>query len=166
MPRRRSLFSSSVRSKHCKTLVHSRSSSSSCSIANKENAPSSSCLSSVSSNQTGPPIAPKICCLPLSSLQTTSSSQQLTTCSQSYTPSSAYKIRDHVGPSFKRLRKYEEQEQHQLHKLEATTTGKDSLDFYQIIHNDFLLQLMENTTCSSCSDAWNGAMSIRKREGT
>ena len=79
MPRRRSLFSSSVRSKHCKTLIHSRSSSSSCSTANKENAPSSSCFSSLSSNQTGLLITLKICLLPLSSLQTTPSSQQLST---------------------------------------------------------------------------------------
>ncbi|CAF1496339.1 unnamed protein product [Rotaria sp. Silwood1] len=165
MPRRRSLFGSSVRSKHCKTLVHSRSNSSSCSTANKENAPSSSYFSSLSSNQTGPHITPKICRLPLSSLQTTPSSQQLTTCPQVYTQSSAYKIRNHVGPSFKRLRQYEEQEQHQSNKSEATTMAKDSLDFYQIIHNDFLLQLMRNTTCSNCSDAWNGTMSIRKREG-
>ena len=78
MPRRRFLFSSSVRSEHCKTLIHSRSNLSSCSIANKENAPSSSCLSLLSSNQTGSHITPKICLLPLSSLQTTPSSQQLT----------------------------------------------------------------------------------------
>ena len=97
MPRRRSLFSSSVRSKRYKTLVHSCSSSPSCSIASKENAPSSSCFSSLSSNQAGPPIAPKICLLPLSSFQTTPYSQQLTTCSQFYTSSSAYKIGDHVG---------------------------------------------------------------------
>ncbi|CAF3814479.1 unnamed protein product [Rotaria sp. Silwood1] len=162
MPRRRSLFGSTIRSKLSKTLVHSRSSSTS----NKENAPPSSCFSSLSSNQTGPLITPKTCRLPLCSLQITPSSQQLTTCSQSYTPNSAYKIRNHVGPSFKRLRQYEEQEQHQSNKPEATSTTKDSLDFYQIIHNDFLLQLMRNTTCTSCSDAWNGAMSIRKREGT
>ena len=37
------------------------------------------------------------------------------------------------------------------------------MDFYQIIHNDFLLQLMRNTTCSSCSDAWNGAVNKKKR---
>ena len=125
MSRRRSLFISSVRSKHCKTLVHSCSSSSSCSIANKENAPSLSCFSSFSSSQTGPPLILKICRLPLSSLHTTPSSQQLTTCSRSYTPSSTYKIRNHVGPSFERLRQNEEQEQHQWNKPEATTTGKD-----------------------------------------
>ncbi|CAF4854877.1 unnamed protein product, partial [Rotaria socialis] len=89
----------SIRSKLSKTLVHSRSSSAS----NKENASPSSCFSLLSSNQAGPLITPKICRLPLCSLQITSSSQQLTTCSQSYTPNSAYKIRNHVGPSFKRL---------------------------------------------------------------
>ncbi|CAF3134010.1 unnamed protein product [Rotaria sp. Silwood2] len=99
MPRRQSLSCSSVRSKHCKTLVHSRSNSSSCSTVNKENAPPSSCFSSLSSNQTGPYINAKICRLPLSSLQTTPSSQQLTTCPQFNTASSAYKIRNHVGPS-------------------------------------------------------------------
>ncbi|CAF3558517.1 unnamed protein product [Rotaria socialis] len=61
IPRRRSLFGSTIRSKLSKTLVHSRSSSTS----NKENAPPSSCFSSLSSNQTGPLITPKTCRLPL-----------------------------------------------------------------------------------------------------
>ncbi|CAF4509731.1 unnamed protein product [Rotaria socialis] len=140
MPRRRSLFGSTIRFKLSKTLVHSRSSSTS----NKENAPPASCFSSLSSNHTEPLITPKTCRLPLCSLQITPSSQQLTTCSQSYTPSSAYKIRNRVGPSFKRLRQYEEQEQHQSNNPEATSTTKDSLGFYQTIHNDFLLQLMRS----------------------
>ncbi|CAF3379339.1 unnamed protein product [Rotaria socialis] len=99
MPRRRSLFGSTILYKLSKTLVHSRSSSTS----NKENASPSSCFSSLSSNQTGPLITPKTCRLPLCSLQITPSSQQLTTCSQSYTPNSTYKIRNHVESSFKRL---------------------------------------------------------------
>lgn len=164
MPRRRSLFGSASRSKHCKTLIHSRSSSLSCSTTNKENVPPSSCVSSLSTNQTVSPITPKLCRLPLSSLQNTAS-QQLATFSQSYTPISTYKIRNHAGPSFKRLRVYEEQQQHQSKKAEATPTTKDSLDFYQIIHNDFLLQLMRNTTCNNCTNVWTGTMSIRKREG-
>jgi hypothetical protein len=102
----------------------------------------------------------------LSSLQTNCSPQPLTTSSQSLTPSSTYKTRNHVGPSFKRLRQYEEQQQQQSKKPEATSTAKDSLNFYQIIHNDFLLQLMRNTDCCSCSNAWNGTMAVRKREGT
>ena len=41
----------------------------------------------------------------------------------------------------------------------------DEMDFYQVIHNSFLLELMQNTICSQCKKHWNGKMDISKREG-
>lgn len=41
----------------------------------------------------------------------------------------------------------------------------DEMDFYQVIHNSFLLDLMKNTICIECKEQWNGKMHISKREG-
>ena len=41
----------------------------------------------------------------------------------------------------------------------------DKMDFYQIIHNSFLLELMRNTICIRCKEQWNRKMHISKREG-
>jgi len=41
----------------------------------------------------------------------------------------------------------------------------DEMDFYQVIHNSFLLDLMRNTICIGCKEQWNGKMHISKREG-
>ncbi|CAF1373293.1 unnamed protein product [Rotaria sp. Silwood1] len=37
----------------------------------------------------------------------------------------------------------------------------DEMDFYQVIHNSFLLELMRNTICIGCKEQWNGKMHIR-----
>ncbi|CAF3823104.1 unnamed protein product [Rotaria sp. Silwood1] len=36
----------------------------------------------------------------------------------------------------------------------------DEMDFYQVIHNSFLLELMRNTICIGCKEQWNGKMHI------
>ncbi|CAF3316588.1 unnamed protein product [Rotaria sp. Silwood2] len=36
----------------------------------------------------------------------------------------------------------------------------DEMDFYQVIHNSFLLELMRNTICIGCEEKWNGKMHI------
>lgn len=41
----------------------------------------------------------------------------------------------------------------------------DEMDFYQVIHNNFLLELMQNTICIDCKQQWDGKMNISKREG-
>ena len=38
------------------------------------------------------------------------------------------------------------------------------MDFYQVIHNSFLLELMRNTICIGCKEKWNGKVHISKRE--
>ena len=41
---------------------------------------------------------------------------------------------------------------------------KDETDFYQAIHNGFLLELMGNTICIGCKEKWNGKMHMSERE--
>ncbi|CAF4577882.1 unnamed protein product [Rotaria sp. Silwood2] len=36
----------------------------------------------------------------------------------------------------------------------------DEMDFYQVIHNSFLLELMGNTICIGCKEQWDGKMHI------
>ncbi|CAF4741540.1 unnamed protein product, partial [Rotaria sp. Silwood2] len=36
----------------------------------------------------------------------------------------------------------------------------DEMDFYQVIHNSFLLELMEYTICIGCKEQWKGKMHI------
>ncbi|CAF1311457.1 unnamed protein product [Rotaria sordida] len=36
----------------------------------------------------------------------------------------------------------------------------DEMDFYQVIHNSFLLELMRNTICIGCKEQWNGKIHI------
>jgi hypothetical protein len=69
-----------------------------------------------------------------------------------------YKTRPFTGPSHQKLSNFLEQ-QH-------TDTDEDTNDYYQIIHNSFLLELMEQSICISCKSIWNGDMSVSKREGT
>jgi hypothetical protein len=69
-----------------------------------------------------------------------------------------YKTRPYTGPSHQKLSNFLEQ-QH-------TDTDEDPNDYYQIIHNSFLLELMEQSICISCKSIWNGDMSVSKREGT
>ena len=44
--------------------------------------------------------------------------------------------------------------------------NEDTNDYYQIIHNSFLLGLMKQSICIFCKSIWNGDMSVAKREGT
>jgi hypothetical protein len=69
-----------------------------------------------------------------------------------------YKTRPFTGPSHQKLSSFLEQ-QHAV-------TDEDPNDYYQIIHNSFLLELMEQSICISCKSIWNGDMSVSKREGT
>jgi hypothetical protein len=63
-----------------------------------------------------------------------------------------------LGPSSRKIQNYE-QELHFLH-------NDDEYDFYQLIHNNSLLQLMRNTSCQSCLQNWDGKMHFKKREGS
>ncbi len=65
---------------------------------------------------------------------------------------------ERVGPSSKKIQTYAQQS-HLLHH-------NDEHDFYQLIHNNLLLELMRNTICQSCFENWNGTMRLTKREGT
>ncbi|CAF1183467.1 unnamed protein product [Adineta ricciae] len=62
-----------------------------------------------------------------------------------------------VGPSSKKIQTYAQQSQ--------LVQDNDEHDFYQVIHNSFLLELMRNTICQSCFHNWNGIMRLTKREG-
>ena len=42
---------------------------------------------------------------------------------------------------------------------------KDEMDFYQVIYNSFLLELMRNTICIGCKEKWNWKMHMSDREG-
>ncbi|CAF4577622.1 unnamed protein product [Rotaria sp. Silwood2] len=42
----------------------------------------------------------------------------------------------------------------------------DEMDFYQVIHNSFLLELMGNTICIGCKEQWDGKMHITSFLGT
>ncbi|CAF4338009.1 unnamed protein product [Rotaria magnacalcarata] len=68
-----------------------------------------------------------------------------------------YKTRSFAGPScLKRTNFLEEKN---------ADDNNDINDYYQIIHNSFLLQLMKQTICISCKQIWNGDLPIAKREG-
>ena len=69
-----------------------------------------------------------------------------------------FKKRPFVGPSCQKLSNFVQQQN--------TNVNEDTNDYYQIIHNSFLLELMKQTICISCSSIWNGGMSVAKREGT
>ena len=43
-------------------------------------------------------------------------------------------------------------------------SDKHEMDFYQAIHNGFLLELMGNTMCIGCKGKWNGQMQMSERE--
>jgi len=62
-----------------------------------------------------------------------------------------------LGPSSRKIQNYEQELQF-LH-------NDDKDDFYQLIHNRSLLELMRNTSCQSCCENWNGEMHLNKREG-
>jgi len=69
-----------------------------------------------------------------------------------------YKSRPFAGPSHGKLSSF----------LEHQNTGidEDTNDYYQIIHNSFLLELFKQSICISCNSIWNGNMSVSRREGT
>ena len=69
-----------------------------------------------------------------------------------------YKNRSFVGPSCQKLSNFLEQQN--------IDVDEDTNDYYQIIHNSFLLELMKQSICISCKSTWNGVMSVAKREGT
>ena len=69
-----------------------------------------------------------------------------------------YKKRPFAGPSCEKLSNFLEQQNPDV--------GEDTNDYYQIIHNSFLLELMKQSICISCKTIWNGDMSVSKREGT
>ncbi|CAF3123531.1 unnamed protein product [Rotaria sp. Silwood2] len=70
-----------------------------------------------------------------------------------------YKKRPFAGPSCQKLSNFLEQQQN-------TDVDEDTNDYYQIIHNSFLLELMKQSICISCKSIWNGDMSVAQREGT
>ncbi|CAF4717741.1 unnamed protein product, partial [Rotaria sp. Silwood2] len=70
-----------------------------------------------------------------------------------------YKKRPFAGPSCEKLSNFLEQQQ-------STDIDEDTNDYYQIIHNSFLFELMKQSICISCKSIWNGDMSVAKREGT
>ena len=41
----------------------------------------------------------------------------------------------------------------------------DEMDLYQVIHNNFLLDLMRNTVCIGYKEPWNEKIHISKKEG-
>jgi hypothetical protein len=69
-----------------------------------------------------------------------------------------HKKRTFAGPSYQKLSNYLEQQNVDI--------DQDNNDYYQIIHNSFLLELMKQNICISCKSIWNGDMSVAKREGT
>jgi hypothetical protein len=69
-----------------------------------------------------------------------------------------YKKRPFAGPSCEKLSNFLEQQN--------TDIDQDTNDYYQIIHNSFLLELMKQSICISCKSIWDGDMSVSKREGT
>ncbi|CAF1237034.1 unnamed protein product [Rotaria sp. Silwood1] len=68
-----------------------------------------------------------------------------------------YKERQFAGPSYQKLSNFLEQQN--------TDVVEDTNDYYQIIHNSFLLELMKQSICISCKSIWNGDMSVAQREG-
>ena len=71
---------------------------------------------------------------------------------------STYKNRSRVGPSCQKLLNFLEQQNRNV--------DEDTNDYYQIIHNSFLLELMKQSICISCKSTWNGVISVTKLEGT
>ena len=71
---------------------------------------------------------------------------------------SVYKTRSFSGPSCQKLSNFLEKQ--------SIDDNKNVNDYYQIIHNSLLLELMKQTICVSCKVMRNGDMSISKREGT
>jgi hypothetical protein len=69
-----------------------------------------------------------------------------------------FKKRAFAGPSCQKLSNFVQQQN--------TDVNEDTNDYYQIIHNSFLLELMKQSICISCKSTWNGDMSVTKREGT
>jgi hypothetical protein len=69
-----------------------------------------------------------------------------------------YKKRPFAGPSCQKLSNFLQQQN--------TDVNEDTNDYYQIIHNSFLLELMKQSICISSKSIWNGDMSVAKREGT
>ncbi|CAF4628538.1 unnamed protein product, partial [Rotaria sp. Silwood2] len=69
-----------------------------------------------------------------------------------------YKNRSLAGPSCQKLSNFLQQQQN-------TDIDEDTKDYYQIIHNSFLLELMKQSICISCKSIWNGDMSVAKRVG-
>ena len=61
-----------------------------------------------------------------------------------------YKNRSLVGPSCQKLSNFLEQQNRDV--------DEDSNDYYQIIHNSFLLELMKQNIYISCKSTWNGVM--------
>ncbi|CAM4898569.1 unnamed protein product [Rotaria socialis] len=68
-----------------------------------------------------------------------------------------YKTRTFTDPSCQKLTDFLKQK--------GTDYNNNTQDYYQIIHNSFLLQLMKQKVCASCKLIWNGDMSVAKREG-
>lgn len=69
-----------------------------------------------------------------------------------------YKKRPFTGTSSQKLSNYLEQQN--------SDVDEDTNDYYPIIHNSFLLELMKQSICISCKLIWDGDMSVSKREGT
>ena len=61
-----------------------------------------------------------------------------------------YKNRSLVGPSCQKLSNFREQQNRDV--------DEDTNDYYQIIHNSFLLELMKQSICISCKSTWDGVM--------
>ncbi|CAF3515214.1 unnamed protein product [Rotaria socialis] len=68
-----------------------------------------------------------------------------------------YKARSFTGPSCQKLTNFLKQT--------STHDNNNVNDYYQIIHNSFLLELLKQAICVSCNSIWNGDMSVAKREG-
>ena len=153
-------------------LFHSTSSSFSKDKENKETSPNSpfsaSSTSSVATSKSNSSILKPISIntpLPLKRRQYSSTPQTSQQCSMLVSPSppcvsAVPQTTDasFLGPSSRKIQNYE-QELHFLH-------DNDEYDFYQLIHNNSLLQLMKNTSCQSCLRNWYGKMHLKKREGS
>jgi len=73
--------------------------------------------------------------------------------------SSSHNTLHKLFPSQQKIMAYERRKNNAI-------ADSDEMDFYQVIHNSFLLELMGNTICIGCKEQWSGKMHISKREGT
>ncbi|CAF5006014.1 unnamed protein product [Rotaria sp. Silwood1] len=172
MPRPQSKsYARRSRQKFINNLYHSKSYLFSNDKENKETSPkssfSASSASSVDTLKLNSSILKPISVntpLPLKRRQyssTPQTSQERSMSVSSFTPcalSAKQKINEpFLGSSSRKIQNYE-QELHCIH-------NDDEYDFYQLVHNSSLLELMKNTICQSCLENWDGKMHLKKREG-